>query len=74
MMKVENVSEIFKDPVVKRASYWVLSMLVLLSRHSHEHSWARSISSCFEGYCVLQHLTSYAGHLKWPWRRIHRGI
>jgi carnitine O-acetyltransferase len=35
----ESVPEIFEDPVVKRASHWVLSTSALFSKHLREYGW-----------------------------------
>ena len=35
----ESVPEIFEDPVVKRASRWVLSTSTLFSKHLREYGW-----------------------------------
>ena len=35
----EGVPEIFEDPVVKRASRWVLSTSALFSKHLREYGW-----------------------------------
>jgi len=35
----ERVPEIFEDPVVKRASHWVLSTSALFSKHLREYGW-----------------------------------
>jgi hypothetical protein len=35
----EEVPELFDDPVMKRASYWVLSTSALVSKHLREYGW-----------------------------------
>jgi carnitine O-acetyltransferase len=35
----ESVPEIFEDPVMKRASHWVLSTSALFSKHLREYGW-----------------------------------
>ena len=35
----ESVPEIFEDPLVKRASRWVLSTSALFSTHLREYGW-----------------------------------
>lgn len=35
----ESVPEMFEDPVVKRASHWVLSTSALYSKHLREYGW-----------------------------------
>jgi hypothetical protein len=35
----ESIPEIFEDPVVKRASHWVLSTSALFSKHLREYGW-----------------------------------
>ena len=42
----ESVPEIFEDPVVKRASYWVLSTSALLSKHLREYDWGEVRRTC----------------------------
>ena len=40
MLKVgESVLEIFEGPVVRRASYWVLSTSAQFSKHLREYGW-----------------------------------
>lgn len=39
LKKGESVPEIFEDPVVKRASHWVLSTSALFSKHLREYGW-----------------------------------
>ena len=35
----EEVPELFDDPVMKRASHWVLSTSALVSQHLREYGW-----------------------------------
>lgn len=35
----EEVPELFDDPVMKRASQWVLSTSALVSKHLREYGW-----------------------------------
>jgi hypothetical protein len=35
----ESVPELFEDPVVKRASHWVLSTSALYSKYLREYGW-----------------------------------
>jgi carnitine O-acetyltransferase len=35
----ESVPELFEDPVVKRASHWVLSTSALFSKYLREYGW-----------------------------------
>jgi carnitine O-acetyltransferase len=35
----EKVPEMFEDPVVKRASYWILSTSAVFSKHLREYGW-----------------------------------
>lgn len=35
----EEVPELFDDPVMKRASHWVLSTSALVSKHLREYGW-----------------------------------
>ena len=35
----EEVPELFEDPVMKRASHWVLSTSALVSQHLREYGW-----------------------------------
>lgn len=35
----EAVPELFDDPVMKRASHWVLSTSALVSKHLREYGW-----------------------------------
>jgi Choline/Carnitine o-acyltransferase len=43
----ESVPEIFDDPVVKRASHWVLSTSALYSKHLREYGWGEVCSFSF---------------------------
>ena len=42
----DSVPEIFEDPVVKRASYWVLSTSSLFSKHLREYGWGEVRLAC----------------------------
>jgi carnitine O-acetyltransferase len=42
----ESVPEIFEDPVVKRASHWVLSTSALFSTHLREYGWGEVRLTC----------------------------
>ena len=35
----EEVPELFDDPLMKRASHWVLSTSALVSQHLREYGW-----------------------------------
>jgi len=43
----ESVPEIFDDPVVKRASHWVLSTSALYSKHLREYGWGEVVPDGF---------------------------
>ncbi|KAH9977527.1 acyltransferase ChoActase/COT/CPT [Russula compacta] len=43
----ESVPEIFEDPVVKRASHWVLSTSALFSKHLREYGWGEVVPDGF---------------------------
>jgi Choline/Carnitine o-acyltransferase len=43
----DSVPEIFEDPVVKRASHWVLSTSPLFSKHLREYGWGEVRLSFF---------------------------
>jgi len=43
----EGVPEIFEDPVVKRASHWVLSTSALFSKHLREYGWSEVVPDGF---------------------------
>ena len=49
LKKGEDVPEMFEDPVVKRASHWVLSTSALFSRYLREYGWGevREYSFCY---------------------------
>jgi hypothetical protein len=42
----ESVPEIFEDPVVKRASHWVLSTSALFSKYLREYGWGEVRLAC----------------------------
>jgi len=42
----ESVPEIFEDPVVKRASHWVLSTSALSSKYLREYGWGEVRLTC----------------------------
>ena len=42
----ESVPEIFEDPIVKRASHWVLSTSALSSKYLREYSWGEVRLTC----------------------------
>ncbi|KAI0251797.1 carnitine acetyl transferase [Lactifluus subvellereus] len=43
----EDVPEMFEDPVVKRASHWVLSTSALFSKHLREYGWGEVVPDGF---------------------------
>ena len=66
----ESVPEIFEDPVVKRASHWVLSTSALFSKHLREYGWGevRLIA------ILLPALTSCTGRARWLRHRLDHRI
>lgn len=42
----ESVPEIFEDPLMKRASHWVLSTSALFSKHLREYGWGEVRLTC----------------------------
>ena len=50
----ESVPEMFEDPVVKRASHWVLSTSALYSKHLREYGWGevRIFSFALPNVCL----------------------
>jgi hypothetical protein len=55
----DSVPEIFEDPVVKRASYWVLSTSSLFSKHLREYGWGEVRLTCLFSLIVRRSLTNY---------------
>ena len=51
----ESVPDIYEDPVVKRASRWVLSTSALFSPHLREYGWGEVRLTCpfFGGGAIL---------------------
>ncbi|KAI9510514.1 acyltransferase ChoActase/COT/CPT [Russula earlei] len=43
----ESIPEIFDDPLVKRASHWVLSTSALFSKHLREYGWGEVVPDGF---------------------------
>jgi len=54
----EELPELFDDPVMKRASHWVLSTSALVSKHLREYGWGEVVPNgfgvayltCFDDY------------------------
>lgn len=71
----ESVPEIFEDPVVKRASRWVLSTSTLFSKHLREYGWGEVRGfPVFFPFVVHRLLTNYnTGRAGWLWYSVcHR--
>jgi hypothetical protein len=49
----ESVPEVFEDPVVKRASHWVLSTSAVFSKHLREYGWGEVRLTCLFFLCGL---------------------
>ena len=62
----------FEDPVVKRASHWVLSTSALYSKHLREYGWGEVrlliLPSPTFSFRVVD---EYAGGARRLWRRVH---
>jgi carnitine O-acetyltransferase len=69
----ESVPDIFEDPVVKRASHWVLSTSTLFSKHLREYGWGE-----VRGLPVFPPLPYHSsfdntGRARWLWYSVcHR--
>ena len=48
----EEVPELFDDPVMKRASQWVLSTSALVSKHLREYGWGEVCVHVFSFFVV----------------------
>jgi carnitine O-acetyltransferase len=57
LKKGEDVPEMFEDPVVKRASHWVLSTSALFSKYLREYGWGEVRE---DSLCLYSHATD--GH------------
>ena len=72
----ESVPEIFEDPVVKRASRWVLSTSALFSAHLREYGWGEvRLTYPFRG-AGRRHLTNFylLGCAGWLWRCVYHRL
>jgi len=71
----ESVPEIFEDPVVKRASRWVLSTSALFSKHLREYGWGEVRLTCLfflGGQATLTNF--YTGRSGWLWRCVYHRL
>jgi hypothetical protein len=69
----ESVPEMFEDPVVKRASHWVLSTSALYSKHLREYGWGEVRLFLFPvpDVFVFSRVDVYSGGTRWLWRGVH---
>ena len=65
----ESVPEIFEDPVVKRASHWVLSTSALFSKHLREYGWGEVRFTCPFFWRTLTDF--YTGRAGWLWHCLY---
>ena len=69
----ESVPEIFEDPVVKRASRWVLSTSALVATHLREYGWGE-VRLAFPFFCDGRRATLtnfHTGRARWLWRCVY---